>query len=308
MKYKLIIFLLLLMIMSCQLLFSQNREEIPLYEGAIPNEVPGSDEITSEVRPDGVLIISKVRKPTMTVYLPPKEKSTGAAVIIYPGGGYSILAAGHEGKDVAEKFNEKGIAAFVVKYRLPDVKITSKPEITPLQDAQQAIYLVRKKAREYNIDPQKIGVMGFSAGGHLASTAGTHYDKVQIKNPENISLRPDFMILIYPVISSDLQMAHRGSFKNLLGENASKEKLKEYSNELQVDDKTPPAFLVHASDDEAVKSENSIVFYQALLRHKIPAELHIYQAGGHGFGLINKTTEDRWFDICINWMRGSGWL
>jgi acetyl esterase/lipase len=296
------------MILNFQLASSQNREEIPLYEGAIPNEVPGPDEMTSELRPDGMLIISKVRKPTMTIYLPSKERSTGAAVIIYPGGGYSILAAGHEGKDVAEKFNEQGIAAFVVKYRLPDEKVTSKPEITPLQDAQQAIYLVRKRAKEYNINPHRIGVMGFSAGGHLASTAGTHYKRGQIQNPENLSLRPDFMILIYPVISSDLQMAHRGSFKNLLGENASAEKLKLYSNDLRVNAETPPAFLVHASDDEAVKPDNSIVFYQALIRHNIPAELHIYQAGGHGFGLINTTTEDRWFDICINWMRSSGWI
>jgi acetyl esterase/lipase len=307
MKLHLIIILTFLII-SSNPLFCQNAKEIPLYEGAIPNEVSGPDEETSENRTGNRLIISKVRKPTMTVYLPPKDKATGAAVIICPGGGYGVLAAGHEGKDVAEKFKEQGIAAFVVKYRLPDTNITSKTEITPLQDAQQALYLVRKQAKEYNIDPQKIGIMGFSAGGHLASTAGTHYKKVQIKNAENISLRPDFMILIYPVISSDIQMAHQGSFKILLGENASKEKLKEYSNELQVNAETPPAFLVHASDDEAVKPNNSIVFYQALIKHKIPAELHIYQAGGHGFGLVNKTTEDRWFDICINWMRSNGWI
>ncbi|CAN5367036.1 N/A [soil metagenome] len=302
-------FLIIVILIICSnFLFSQNGKEIPLYQGAIPNEVPGNDEETSEVRPDKMLIISKVRKPTMTVFLPSREKATGAAVVICPGGGYGILAAGHEGKDVAEKLNEQGIAAFVVKYRLPDAKVTSKPEITPLQDVQQAIYLVRKKAKEYGLDPQKIGVMGFSAGGHLASTAGTHYNKVHIKNPEKLSLRPDFMILVYPVISSNIQLSHQGSFRNLLGENASEEKLKEYSTELQVNDDTPPAFLVHASDDEAVKADNSIVFYQALNQHNIPAELHIYQAGGHGFGLDNNTTNELWLERCINWMKSNKWI
>ncbi|RNI21846.1 alpha/beta hydrolase [Rufibacter latericius] len=276
--------------------------EIPLYEGKIPNEVPGPNQEKKEVNQDRVEIISQVRQPTLTAYLPAKEKANGTAVVICPGGGYGILASGHEGADVARKFAANGVAAFVLKYRLPDPAITSQPEITPLQDAQQALYQVRKRAKEYNINPQRVGIMGFSAGGHLASTAGTHFTRPQIPNTENVSLRPDFLVLIYPVISSDPALWHQGSFERLLGKEASKEKLQAYSNELQVTAQTPPTFLVHASDDGAVSSENSIVFYQALLKHKVPAELHIYQGGGHGFGMINNTTKDLWFDRCLNWL------
>ena len=150
--------------------------------------------------------------------------------------------------------------------------------------------------------------MGFSAGGHLASTAGTHFEHALVDNPDNISVRPDFMILIYPVISADIAIAHSGSFKNLLGANASAEQLNLYSNEKQVTSKTPPTFLVHASDDGGVSPNNSIVFYQALLKNKIPAELHIYQSGGHGFGMHNATTKDEWMDRCKNWLDKNGWL
>ncbi|MBC3541022.1 alpha/beta hydrolase [Rufibacter sediminis] len=275
---------------------------IPLYEGKIPNEVPGPNQEKMEVREGNVEITSLVRQPTLTVYLPAKGKANGTAVVICPGGGYWILAAGHEGADVARKFAANGVTAFVLKYRLPDPAITSQPEITPLQDAQQALYLVRKKAKEYNINPEQVGMMGFSAGGHLASTAGTHYTKSQIPNPENLSLRPDFLLLIYPVISSDTAIWHQGSFDRLLGKGASKQKMQAYSNEQQVTAQTPPTFLVHASDDDLVPVQNSVVFYQALLQHKVPAELHVYQRGGHGFGMVNKTTKDLWFDRCLNWM------
>ncbi|WP_241738900.1 alpha/beta hydrolase [Pontibacter beigongshangensis] len=287
--------------------------EIPLYAGRIPNEVPGPDEekiesSVDEARKTEMIRISKVRKPTLTVFLPAKDKANGTAVVICPGGGYGRLASGHEGYDVAKKFNEQGVAAFVLKYRLPDTKITSNPELAPLQDAQQALLLVRKRANEWNVNPERVGILGFSAGGHLASTAGTHLQKVTIPNKDNISLRPDFMMLIYPVISSDKEIAHMGSYYNLLGKEASEAKLKEYSNELQVTAQTPPTFLVHASDDNGVKSENSIRFYQALLRNSVPAELHIYQQGGHGFGLINRTTKDLWFERGINWLGANGFL
>ncbi|MDQ4140352.1 MAG: alpha/beta hydrolase, partial [Bacteroidota bacterium] len=252
--------------------------EFPLYEGNIPNAKPGPNEEKSET--DGILRISLVRNPTLTAYLPPEDKATGAAVVVCPGGGYSIIAAGHEGVDVARKLNEKGIAAFVVKYRLPSSKTSTNPEIAPLQDAQQAIRIVRKRAAEWQVDPKRIGIMGFSAGGHLASTAGTHFQKVVTPNPDKISVRPDFMILVYPVISSQSGVAHQGSFDNLLGKNASPEKLKEYSNDQQVTAQTPPTFLIHASDDKAVPPANSILFYQALQQLNIPAELHIYPKGG----------------------------
>lgn len=284
----------------------KNAMEIPLYANKIPNEVPGPNEETTTE--NGFLRVEKVRKPTLTVYLPAKEKANGTAVVICPGGGYGVLAVGHEGVDIARKFNEQGIAAFVLKYRLPNTKVSSKPEIAPLQDAQQALLTVRKRAKEWNLNPERVGIMGFSAGGHLASTAGTHFGQTHIENPEKISIRPDFMLLIYPVISSDSKIAHQGSFNNLLGKEASPEKSKEYSNELRVTPQTPPTFLVHASDDGAVPANNSVVFYQALIQHKIPAELHIYQNGGHGFGLNNKTTQDYWFDRCVNWLASNDLL
>ncbi|MFT2007624.1 alpha/beta hydrolase [Pontibacter sp. 13R65] len=287
--------------------------EIPLYTGAIPNEVPGADDekvdsSVDQTKNTDIIRISNVRKPTLTVFLPEKGKANGTAVVICPGGGYARLASGHEGYDVAKKFNEQGIAAFVLKYRLPDATITSNPELAPLQDAQQALLVVRKRAKEWNVNPQKVGIMGFSAGGHLASTAGTHLQKVTVPNPENINLRPDFMMLIYPVISGDPEIAHLGSYQNLLGKEAAEAKIKEYSNEQQVTAQTPPTFLVHASDDKGVKSENSIRFYQALLQHGVPAELHLYQKGGHGFGLTNSTTKDLWFDRGVNWLDMNGLL
>ena len=288
---------------------AQNKPlEIPLYPlKKIPNEIPGPDQESSEMR-EGIFIISKVRNPTLTIYLPEKNKANGTAVIICPGGGYSIVAAQHEGYDVAKKFNEAGVAAFVLKYRLPDTETSSDPGIAPLQDAQQAILTVRKNAEAWFIDPSRIGIMGFSAGGHLASTAATHFSKSYIPNAHNISLRPDFLLLIYPVISADTVISHRGSFENLLGKNASSEKLKEFSNELMINAQTPPTFLVHASDDKGVNPENSIVFYEALLKNNIPAEMHIYQNGGHGFGLKNPLSKEDWFRTCLNWMAINGLL
>jgi hypothetical protein len=215
--------------------------EIPLYPNEIPNNIPGENKEKSVS--DGILRISNVRIPTLRVFLPPKEKANGTAVVICPGGGYRIVAIGHEGYDVAKKFNEAGVAAVVLKYRLPDSAISPQPEIAPLQDAQQAILTVRQNAQKWNIDPNRVGIMGFSAGGHLASTAGTHFKKILVGYSGNLSARPDFMILGYPVISADTSISHRGSFNNLLGKNPSAEKLKEYSNELQVTPETPPHFL-----------------------------------------------------------------
>ncbi|HRP56226.1 alpha/beta hydrolase [Agriterribacter sp.] len=289
--------------------YTQNKPvEMPLYpENKVPGNLPGPDEEKSESN-GGILRISKIKTPTLTAYLPPADKANGTAVIICPGGGYSIVAIDHEGFKVAEKFNEMGVAAFVLKYRIPDKKNQTDPSITPLQDAQQAILTVRANAEKWNIDPSRIGIMGFSAGGHLASTAGTHFEHSLINNPAQISVRPDFMILIYPVISADIAITHSGSFKNLLGANPSAEQLNLYSNEKQVTAKTPPSFLVHASDDGGVSANNSIVFYQALLKNKIPAELHIYQNGGHGFGMHNATTKDEWMERCKNWLVKNGWL
>jgi acetyl esterase/lipase len=177
-------------------------------------------------------------------------------------------------------------------------------EYGPLQDAQQAILVVRSRAKEWGIKEHRIGIMGFSAGGHLASTAGTHFTKNYIENPEHISLRPDFMILIYPVISFDSAIAHRGSEHNLLGPNPSRKQLKEFSNEKQVTTQTPPAFLVHARDDDAVPYANSLVFADALKKHGIATEVYLFDKGGHGFGMNNKTSHTDWMKICIRWIKG----
>ena len=280
---------------------------IPLYEGEIPNSKAAPDEEKFEDT-NGIARISKISRPTLSVYLPPQEKSTGAAVIICPGGGYWINAISHEGTDVARKFNEMGVAAFVLKYRIPNDATMINREIGPLQDAQQAIRMVRQRASEWKVKPNRIGIMGFSAGGHLASTAGTHFNNAVIENPGGVSLRPDFLILIYPVISFQDSIGHIGSRDQLIGKKPTAEKINFYSNELQVTKNTPPTFLVHASDDKGVKSENSIVFYQNLIKNKVPAEMHLYQGGGHGFGLNNKTTKDLWMDRCEAWLSMNDWL
>ncbi|MET3115763.1 acetyl esterase/lipase [Pedobacter sp. CG_S7] len=276
---------------------------IPIYPGAIPRAkpVPTSFKEISSLGADGVLRISKVSIPTLTAYLPAKEKATGTAVIICPGGGYGILAIGHEGYDIAKEFNKLGVAAFVLKYRLPDDEIMSDKGFGPFQDIQQAMYVVRKNAAKWNLKVDKIGVMGFSAGGHLASSMSVHYNDVRIE-AKDIDLRPDFSILIYPVISA-MEQTHAGSVKNLLGV-VTTDTLKIYfSNQRSVTKATPPSFLVHAIDDKTVPVYNSISYGQALIKHNVPAEMHLYQSGGHGFGLNNKTTADRWFNRLENWLR-----
>ncbi|MDP4263591.1 MAG: alpha/beta hydrolase [Bacteroidota bacterium] len=282
------------------------QDVMALYE-SIPNSKPLPDREERAVT-DNNLRISKVSVPTLTMYTPgePGEKRT--AIIICPGGGYTRLSFGHEGSDVAKVFNEWGITAFVLKYRLPDDSIMIDKSIGPLQDAQRAIQMVRENAVKWNIDPGKIGIMGFSAGGHLAATSSTHFDKAVIDNPHNISLRPDFSILIYPVISLTDSLAHMGSRVNLIGKDPSPEMIRNYSNEWQVTPQTPPAFMVHAGDDKTVNPENSIHYYEALLKNHVLAELHLYQKGGHGFGLNNKTTNDQWIERLKNWLQENGQL
>jgi len=284
------------------------QEIIPLYEKEIPQSKPIVNREKSETGTDGIQRISKVSEPTLMVFLPPKEKANGTAVIICPGGGYGILAFSHEGTDVAKAFNQWGVTAFVLKYRLPDDSIMTQKENGPLMDAQRAIQLVRLNAAKWHISKNKIGIMGFSAGGHLASTAGTHFNTAVIPNIQNTSLRPDFMILLYPVISFTDSLAHMGSRTNLIGKNPTQEKINYYSNELQVTKQTPPTFLVHAKDDKAVKVQNSIAFYDALQKNGIPAEIHLYEQGGHGFGMNNKTSNDKWMDWMQVWMKRNEWV
>lgn len=245
-----------------------------------------------------------ISQPTLAIYLPEPAKATGAAVVICPGGAYWMEAYRQEGTIIAETFLKKGIAAFILKYRLPSDSIMKDKSIGPLQDAQQAIKTVREWAKVWNIDPAKIGIMGFSAGGHLASTAGTHFDQSYIPNEKNTSLRPDFMILIYPVISMTDELTHCGSRKNLLGSDPSTDQIKRFSNELQVSEKTPPTWLTQTGDDTVVPVDNSIRFYQALIRNKVPVEMHLYPYGNHGFVL--NLSADKWMKPLFEWMEKSG--
>jgi len=282
------------------------QQVMPLYDGSIPNAKPCNEQdhefIDTSWNKDGILIVDHISKPTLTVYEVPKEKRNGTAVIICPGGGYAVLAAGHEGADVAKAFNEVGVTAFVLRYRLPKDECMDKKAFVPLMDAQQAIWFVRTHARQYGINEHRIGIMGFSAGGHLASTAGTHFNPVR-RELAGVNLRPDFMLLIYAVISFNDSIGHIGSRDNLIGKSPDKNLEHLFSNETQITPQTPPTFLVHASDDDAVNPENSIRFYQTLLKNKVQAELHLYEHGGHGFGLHIPGTKEEWFISCINWMK-----
>lgn len=270
---------------------------IPLYEnGTIPNSKASEDQEHSGGSP---VFLRDVSNPTIQIFLPAKAKANGASIIIFPGGGYAGLSIEMEGGDVAKEFQDHGYAAFVVKYRLPSDRTMEDKSIGPLQDAQQAMRLVRGHAVEWNIDPHKIGVIGFSAGGHLASTLVTHFDKAYIANPEQISLRPDFMILVYPVISMNSKITHMGSRVALLGEHPAEERLRLFSNETQVTEKTPPTLILQATDDHLVDVENSVVFFEALRQHDVPVEMAIFEKGEHGFFLLPR---DEWHTRVFSWL------
>ncbi|MEI6138887.1 MAG: alpha/beta hydrolase [Mariniphaga sp.] len=277
------------------------QQTIPLYKGEIPNSIPNSMKEIKMENNETLVGYRSISEPTLAVYLPEASKTSGAAVIICPGGGYGMESYRLEGTIIANAFLQKGIAAFILKYRLPSDSIMKDKSIGSLQDAQQAIKTVRERAKEWNIDPGKIGIMGFSAGGHLASTAGTHFEKAYIPNSENTSLRPDFLILIYPVISMTDGLTHGGSRKNLLGPSPSFDQINLFSNELQVNEKTPPTWLTHTGDDSVVPVDNSIRFYQALVHNKVPAEMHLYPSGNHGFVLKKPT--DEWMEPLFKWIK-----
>jgi acetyl esterase/lipase len=298
-------FIIIGIIIFTKTAISQNYT-IPLWEGEIPN-LKVTAEKEKSFYDQEIFFIKNIQKPNITVYLPSKKNATGEAVIICPGGGYWNLAYYWEGRDIARAFNARGIAAIVLKYRLPTSDNYIIRDKSPLLDAQRAMRLVRYHAPEWNIKPDKIGIMGFSAGGHLASTLSTHYDSgnSQSEDPvDRLSCRPDFSILIYPVISFIKPYSHKGSAEALLGKNASQDLLKFYSNELQVTKDTPPAFLVHSMDDGAVPVENSIAYYQALKEHAVSAEMHLYPYGGHGYSLaIGKGHLSGWMNLCIEWTK-----
>jgi acetyl esterase/lipase len=282
---------------------------ITLWDGVAPGSEQFQGNEESQQRSDGGLSdiwITGVSKPTLTVVAPPEEERNGTAVIICPGGGYGGLSFDKEGLEVGRWFADRGVTAFVLKYRHGG-GVHQHP--VPLSDVQRAVRLVRSQADEWKILPERVGVMGFSAGGHLAASAGTHFDlgdRKSTKAVEQQSSRPDFLVLVYPVISMDAAITHGGSRANLLGEKPEEALVELMSNEKQVTDQTPPTFLVHATDDGAVPVANALRFYQACIDHKVPAELHVFEKGGHGFGMRQKGPVEEWPTLLANWLKSRG--
>ena len=296
--------LTLLTFLATSLAFAQNHK-LNLWPGLPPLQKV-SDQQEKSVQ-EGIVRISNVQIPSIEVYLPTQQIATGEAVVIFPGGGYGILAYDWEGTDFAKWLNSQGIAGIVVKYRLPLSPSLTDPKEVPLLDAQRAIRLVRQHAESWIINPSKVGIMGFSAGGHLAATLSTSFAHELLLEKDAIDTlpaRPDFSILVYPVISFRDAAAHSGSRKNLLGDQASSELVDRFSNELQVTTDTPPTFLVHAQDDKGVPLQNSLLYFQALHANGVNAALHIYPTGGHGFAFgIGKGAVSGWREVLLAWMK-----
>jgi acetyl esterase/lipase len=285
-------------IVLCLLPFLLKAQEIiNLYNSTIPNAKVKATRETESPLSSGMYRRSAF--PTLEIFRADMQKSTGAAVIICPGGGYSVLVYEGEGVSTAKELAKNGVTAFVLKYRLPSDSTMGDKSIGPLQDVQQAIKMVRERAKEWSLDASKIGIMGFSAGGHLASTGATHFKTALIDNKNNTSLRPDFQVLIYPVISMTDSLTHRDSRKQLLGEKPSANAINDFSNELQVMSDTPPAYITFATDDKLVDVDNGIAYYEALRHHHVDVEMHLYAKGGHGFIFWEKS----WTEPLFHWMR-----
>jgi acetyl esterase/lipase len=275
--------------------------EFPLYPGKIPYAIAIENREEIDVRPEGFRFFRKTSIPTLTVFRP--EHPNGQAVLILPGGGYAGTAFDHEGIDVATYLNRSGITAIILRYRIPSDTYCTQKHLAPLRDALEGIRYIRRMAGEWKLQANRIGILGFSAGGHLAATASTLYDRQVVEIPDDaISARPDFSILIYPVISFKEPHLHAGSRRNLLGDNPDPQFLSLFSPEEQITTSSPPPFLVHAADDKTVSVQNSILYYQAAISRGLKAELHLYPEGGHGFGLKNKSSSDYWPDRLIHWL------
>lgn len=270
------------------------QEITRIYPGEIPHSrVHQVQEVYERGMYRGVTV------PTLEIYLPEKEHATGTGVLICPGGGYSVVVYQGEGVSTARALAANGIAAFVLKYRLPDDATMADKKTGPLQDVQQAIKVIRQNAAKWGVNPGRIGIMGFSAGGHLAATAATQYRTPLIDGDMNTNLRPDFQILVYPVISMQDSLTHVDTRNQLLGHNPTKEIVDRFSNELQVDPNSPPAYLTHAADDNLVDVDHSIRYFEALRHHEVPVEMHIYPSGGHGFIFIH----EGWMEPLLAWMK-----
>ncbi len=283
------------------LVISAQSFTLPLWESNIPNL--NKTEVEESHTGSHKYVVPK---PEIDIFLPSKRNTTGQAILVIPGGGYHAISYTWEGTDVAKWLNANGIVAAVLKYRLPNDTTTNIVRYkSPMLDASRAIRIIKANAEKWNIDKNSIGVLGFSAGGHLASTLGTHFNEEKIRNDaiDSLSSRPDFMVLMYPVISMDTRITHKGSKNNLLGKNPSSELSNYYSNEKHVTPNTPTTFIIAASDDKVVKVQNSIIFYEALIEQGVGTEMHIYQNGGHGFSLANKKGYlSSWKTRCLDWL------
>ncbi|MFN3808399.1 alpha/beta hydrolase [Asticcacaulis sp.] len=276
--------------------------EVPLYGDApIPNSNPVADTETGAQKG----WIQNVSRPALQIYLPSPAKATGTSVLIIPGGGYAGLTFDYEGVQQAHYFIDHGIAAFVLKYRLPSDATMEDKSIGPLQDAQQGLRYIRLNASSWNLDPARVGVVGFSAGGHLASTLATHFQKAYAPNPENVNLRPDFQVLVYPVISMDAKITHMGSRTALLGASPSDFQIEAFSSDRNVTTATPPALILHAADDQLVDLDNSLAYLESLRHAGVPVEARIFSKGQHGFPLLPRST---WQGAIMDWITANGWL
>lgn len=304
MKTQTKILLFSLILFGCIDLINAQNQEIELWKNGIPGAIDDADY--QEINDIEKGRISQVITPTLRVFVP--EQPNGTSVIICAGGGYARLAISKESYKISEWLNSLGITAFVLKYRLPSDKIMKDKSIGPLQDAQEAVRYLRRHASKWNLNTDQIGIMGFSAGGHLAASLSTLYKDKVYEVTDSISARPNFSVLVYPVISMSDEITHKGSRKNLLGKTPSKEAIQRFSTEKQVNASTPPAFLVHAMDDKAVVVENSIQYALALKENNIDTEVHLYQEGGHGFGMGYKGTVQNWPQQCEAWLRLNEWI
>ena len=293
-------------VLVSQLAFAQ--QALPLYPSEIPNARLAPDAENLRDPNDPHSFYQDISRPQVYPYPLKDGKGPRPAIIILPGGGYRGVSIVKEGFDVAQQLNAYGVAAFVVKYRTPSDAHMVDKTIGPLQDAQQALRVVRERAREWNVDPKRVGLLGFSAGGHLAATAATKFAKPVLAGATPEQVRPDFLMLGYPVISFSDAIVHAGSRQMLLGASPSPAQIQNFSTELHVTPQTPPTFIVHAADDKGVVVANSLRFFEALQAAGVPSELIVYPEGGHGFGLNNKTTPDRWIERLRDWMVSQGYL
>ena len=295
-----------LLLSACSLINNKNNnmnaqyseQSFPLYNNEIPGSIKTENQERIKHKKNNNILLEKISLPTLTAYLPQSETKR-TAIIICPGGGYGAWSQINEGTEVAERLAKLGIAAFILKYRLPSDETMLDKSTGPLQDIQQAIHIVRQNAQQWQLKEDKIGLMGFSAGGHLAASASVHYQNPILKELAKENLRPDFQILIYPVISFTDEITHKGSRRNLIGTNLPQDKIEHFSNEKQVTPQTPPAFIMHATDDKAVPVENALTYHQALSTNNVDSQLLILPKGGHGFAMRHPYD---WFSNMMMWL------